>query len=91
MTGNIGHLSQVIPMTGMIFRETPADYNYSWHNAPRRQFIVNINADVEITVSDGETKVIRQGEVMFLEDTTGVCVCVYVSQCVLVCIYVLGG
>ena len=60
----------------MIFRETPADYNYSWHNAPRRQFIVNINADVEITVSDGETKVIRQGEVMFLEDTTGVCVSV---------------
>ena len=62
----------------IIYIKMTADYNYSWDNTPRRQFIVNINADVEITVSDGETKVIRQGEVMFLEDTTGVCICVYV-------------
>ena len=56
---------------GVIFRETPADYNYSWHNAPRRQFIVNLDADVEIEVSSGEKRVIKQGEIFFVEDVAG--------------------
>ena len=71
LTGDIGYLSSVIPSNGVIFRKTPASYNYSWHCAPRRQFVVNLNADVEITVSDGERKTIKQGQVFFLEDTKG--------------------
>ena len=63
-----------VPSTGM-FRETPPSYNFSWHNAPRRQYIVNLDADVEITVSSGETKVIRQGEVFFVEFTHAYCMC----------------
>ena len=55
----------------MQFRQTPADYCYSWHTAPRRQFIVNLDADVEIQVSSGEKRVIPKGEVFFVEDTTG--------------------
>ena len=62
------------------FRETPPSYNFSWHNAPRRQYIVNLDADVEITVSSGETKVIRQGEVFFVEDTHGK-LHVYIVDC----------
>ena len=58
-----------VPSTGTMFRETPP--SFSWHNAPRRQYIVNLDADVEITVSSGETKVVRQGEVFFVEDTHG--------------------
>ena len=61
----------------MMFRETPPSYNFSWHNAPRRQYIVNLDADVEITVSSGETRVIRQGEVFFVEDTHGELCSVY--------------
>ena len=38
---------------------------------PRRQFIVNLDADVEVEVGGGEKKVIRRGEVFFVEDTTG--------------------
>ncbi len=60
----------------MAVRYTPGDYNYSWHNAPRRQFIVNLDGDVEVEVSGGQKRVIRRGEVFFVEDTTGVCVCV---------------
>ena len=62
-----------------MFRETPPSYNFSWHNAPRRQYIVNLDADVEITVSSGETRVIRQGEVFFVEDTHGELCSVYCS------------
>lgn len=57
--------------TGLKFRLTPADYHYSWHTAPQRQFIVNLDGDVEVEVSTGEKKIIKQGEVFFVEDVTG--------------------
>ena len=36
-----------------------------------RQFIVNLDGEVEVEVSSGEKRVIQQGEVFFVEDTTG--------------------
>ena len=69
--GDIGYLSELIKGKGVQFRYTPADYHYSWHTAPQRQFIVNLDADVEIEVTNGEKKVISQGEVFFVEDTSG--------------------
>ena len=57
--------------TGVIFRETAGDYDLDWHPAPRRQYIVNLDAGVEITASDGERRVIGAGEVLLVEDTTG--------------------
>ena len=64
-------LSRRFPATGIIFRETQADYDLDWHPAPRRQYIVNLDAGVRITASDGEARVIGQGEVILVEDTTG--------------------
>lgn len=64
-------LSKRMPANGIIFRETAGDYNLDWHPAPRRQYIVNLDAGVQITASDGETRVIGPGEVLLVEDTTG--------------------
>ncbi len=47
------------------------DYELDWHPAPRRQYIINLDAGVEVTVSDGETRVIGAGEVFLVEDVTG--------------------
>lgn len=69
--GDIGSISDTIPSCSIMFRETPSSYNYSWHNAPRRQFIVNLDASVQITVSSGEIRTLGEGEVMFVEDTHG--------------------
>ena len=69
--GAIGRLSARLPATGIIFREVQAGYDYDWHNAPRRQYIINLDAGVEITASDGETRLIGPGEVFLVEDTTG--------------------
>jgi len=66
-----GKLSRRLPATGLIFRETSGDYDLDWHPAPRRQYIVNLDAGVELTASDGETRTIGAGEVIFVEDTTG--------------------
>jgi hypothetical protein len=66
-----GKMSERLPATGIIFRETAADYDLDWHPAPRRQYIVNLDAGVQITVSDGETRVIGAGEVLLVEDVSG--------------------
>ncbi len=55
----------------IIFRETAAEHNVDWHPAPRRQYIVNLDAGVKITASDGESRFIAAGEVILVEDTTG--------------------
>jgi len=64
-------LSKRLPATGVIFRETKAENSLDWHNAPRRQYIVNLDAGVRLTASDGESRVIGAGEVILVEDTTG--------------------
>src|SRR5215212_7978214 len=66
-----GRLSQRFPATGIIFRQVPPAYDLDWHPAPRRQYIINLDAGVQITASDGESRVIGAGEVLLVEDTTG--------------------
>ncbi len=66
-----GLISEIIPATGVIFRETGGDYNYDFHTAPRRQYVINLDAAVEITVGSGEKRILEQGEVFLAEDTTG--------------------
>ena len=66
-----GRMSDTLPATGVIFRETPGSYDYAWHPAPRRQYLVNLDAGVAISASDGETRVIGAGEVILVEDTHG--------------------
>jgi hypothetical protein len=66
-----GRLSKRLPATGIIFRETSGDYDLDWHPAPRRQYIINLDAAVRITASDGESRIIDAGEVILVEDVTG--------------------
>ena len=68
---NGSKLSKRLPATGIIFRETGGDYDLSWHPAPRRQYIINLDGGVQITASDGESRVIGAGEVILVEDTSG--------------------
>lgn len=67
----IGRLSAPIPATGLVFRETAPDYDYSWHNAPQRQYILMLDGSVDITVGSGETRRLNTGDILLCEDTTG--------------------
>lgn len=69
--GQIGNLSAPIPATSVIFRENKPGYDYDWHNAPRRQFIVLLDEAIELEVSDGARRTFRGGEILLMEDTTG--------------------
>lgn len=66
-----GRLSARLPATGIIFRQVPPDYDLDWHPAPRRQYIINLDAGVQLTASDGETRRVGAGEVILVEDTWG--------------------
>ena len=67
----VGHISETFGATGIVFRETSGDYDYDSHTAPRRQYVVNLDGAVEITVGSGEKRVFGAGEVFICEDTTG--------------------
>lgn len=69
--GSIGRVSDTMPATGIILRETDGTYDYSWHNPPQRRYVIMLRGRVEMTVSDGESRVFVPGEIVLLEDTTG--------------------
>jgi hypothetical protein len=65
-------MSDLIAAKGVIFRDTRSgEYLIDWHNAPRRQFVVNLAGEVEIEVSDGEVRRFGPGSILLAEDTTG--------------------
>ena len=69
--GDIGTLSELHRVTGIIFRDTSGDYDYAWHNAPRLQYVINLEGGVDYTISGGETRRFGAGDVVLLEDTEG--------------------
>jgi quercetin dioxygenase-like cupin family protein len=64
-------ISAPVSVSSLSFRLTDGAYSLDWHNAPRRQFIINLDGEVEITTSDGATRVIGAGEIILAEDLTG--------------------
>jgi quercetin dioxygenase-like cupin family protein len=42
-----------------------------WHNAPRKQFAINMTGALEVEITDGTRRKIGAGDLVFLEDTTG--------------------
>lgn len=69
--GEIGALSELIPAKGMIFREVPATYDFDFHNAPQKQYIILLDGAIEIETSLGEKRTFKAGEILLVEDTEG--------------------
>ena len=62
-----------IPVTGMTARAYARSVSSEadWHTAPRRQFAINMTGTLEVEISSGSRQLIGQGDLVFLEDTTG--------------------
>lgn len=69
--GSRGQNSELTKATGIFFSISGADYHLDWHNAPRRQFVIILEGEVEITASDGTRRQLRPGDVMLADDTNG--------------------
>ena len=57
--------------TAVHFAETPAGSALDWHTAPHVQYVITLSGTLEFTTRDGETFVLRPGEVLLAADTTG--------------------
>ncbi len=69
--GGIGALSETQPVKGIIFREVEPGYDYDFHNAPQRQYIILLDGGIEIETSLGGTRKFEPGEILLVDDTTG--------------------
>jgi hypothetical protein len=49
----------------------PAGPDSDYHNAPRRQYVVNLSGIAEFEVADGTVKRLYPGDVLVAEDVTG--------------------
>lgn len=70
-SGLAGRISEPVAATGVVFREVDGDYDLDFHNAPRRQYVVNLTGSVEIEVGDGSRRVLGPGSILLAEDLTG--------------------
>ena len=69
--GDIGSLSEALPAKSIIFREVLPSYDYDFHNAPQKQYIILLDGEIEIETSRGEKRVFGAGKILLVEDTTG--------------------
>ena len=69
--GPMGSISSLWSAKGVLFRKVSGDYDLDFHNAPRRQFVVNLTGSVEIEVGDGTKRQLGAGSILLAEDTEG--------------------
>ena len=69
--GMIGKLSPEVQVKTLIFREVPPAYDWDFHCAPQRQYIVLLDGEIEIETSLGNKRSFGAGDILLVEDTTG--------------------
>ncbi len=57
--------------SGITFRRNPPGYFLDWHNAPRRQYTITVQGEVEIGTGDGTVRRFGPGSILLAEDLTG--------------------
>jgi quercetin dioxygenase-like cupin family protein len=69
-TGNVSE-AVITRAESIRFQESPPGSVYDWHPAPTMQFVINLKGTLEFTTFKGEVFVLRPGEVLIAQDTTG--------------------
>jgi hypothetical protein len=63
--------SDLQPATGIAFRTQPPGHFIDWHPAPRRQYVITLDGEMEIGLADGSVHRFGPGHVTLAEDLTG--------------------
>ena len=64
-------LSEVVATSSISFRETKSGGTFAPHDAPTRQFVITLSGTLEFETATGATFLIRPGDILLAEDTTG--------------------
>jgi len=70
-SGLIGRLSDRVSATSVIFREVAPTYDWDFHTAPERQYIILLDGEIEIETSLGEKRRFKGGDILLMEDVSG--------------------
>ena len=57
--------------TAMRVNETDPGHQYDWHNAPRKQWVVTLQGEIEVELRNGSKKRFGVGSILLAEDLTG--------------------
>jgi hypothetical protein len=69
--GKVGRLSDAVEAKSLIFREVESSYDWDFHCAPQKQYIVLLDGQIEIETSLHEKRTFSPGDILLVEDTTG--------------------
>lgn len=69
--GDVGKLSDAVAARSVVFREVAPSYDWDFHPAPQRQYIILLDGEIEIETSLGAKRKFMGGDVLLVEDTTG--------------------
>ncbi|MDP6549469.1 MAG: hypothetical protein QF659_05305, partial [Dehalococcoidia bacterium] len=67
-------LGEIVNRVGegeIILNRRPSPSVHDYHNAPRRQYVVNLSGVSEYEVADGTVRRLMPGDVLVAEDLTG--------------------
>lgn len=70
-SGMVGRLSEEIPVSSIMFREVAPSYDWDFHCAPQKQYIVLLEGEIEIETSRGDKRTFRGGDILLVEDIWG--------------------
>jgi hypothetical protein len=56
---------------GLLLREVPPGWAADYHNAPRRQLVVQLSGSGEIVCGDGTSRIVGPGDLLLCDDLTG--------------------
>lgn len=70
-SGMVGKLSDAVAAKEVIFREVEPTYDWDFHTAPQRQYIILLDGEIEIETSLYQKRKFSGGDVLLVEDVTG--------------------
>jgi quercetin dioxygenase-like cupin family protein len=60
-----------VDVVAIHFMESPAHSSSDWHNDPEPHYVISLSGTLEFTIHDGETFVVRPGDVLLGENNVG--------------------
>ncbi len=64
-------LGALVNVAEVRVQEFDGSRNMDYHPLPERRLIVHLSGEVEIGTSDGSKRVLKAGDIRFMEDVTG--------------------
>jgi quercetin dioxygenase-like cupin family protein len=62
---------KIVEAEHIMFKESPPQSSYDWHNDPIPQYVLTLAGVLEFTTVGGEVFTIQPGDVLVAEDHTG--------------------